>query len=86
MVCCVKNRRSCVGCYSNRQRELSNVYNTSGRVVLNIVRPKTRYYCALITSAAKITRHLADTVNYPLRFNQSQTRIKFEYIIKCNVK
>ena len=43
---------------------------------------KTRYYCTLITSAAKITRHLADTVNYPLRFNQSRTRIKFEYIIR----
>ena len=35
----------------------------------------------LITSAAKITRHLADMVNYPLRFNQSRTRVKFEYII-----
>ena len=33
------------------------------------------------TSAAKITRHLADTVNYPLRFNQSRTRIKFEYLM-----
>ena len=33
------------------------------------------------TSAAKITRHLADTVNYLLRFNQSRTRIKLEYII-----
>ena len=32
-------------------------------------------------SAAKITRHLADTVNDPLRFNQSRTRIKYEYII-----
>ena len=38
-------------------------------------------YCTLITSAAKITRHLAYTVNYPLRFNQSRTRTKFEYIM-----
>ena len=36
------------------------------------VNSKTRYYGTLITSAAKITRHLADAVNYPLRFNQSQ--------------
>ena len=36
------------------------------------------YYCTMITSAAKITRHLADAVNYPLCFNQSRTRIKFE--------
>ena len=40
-------------------------------------RSKTRYYCKLITSAAEITRHLADTVNNPLRFNQSRTRIRF---------
>ena len=33
-------------------------------------------------SAAKIKRHIADTVNYPLRFNQSRARIKFECIIK----
>ena len=33
------------------------------------------------TSAAKITHHLANTVNYPLRFNQPRTKIKFEYII-----
>ena len=32
-------------------------------------------------SAAKIMRHLPDTVNYPLRFSQSRTRIKFEYMI-----
>ena len=33
------------------------------------------------TSAAKITRHLADMVNYPLRIiKQLRTRIKFEYI------
>ena len=42
-----------------------------------ILRSKTRYYCTPITSAAKIARHLADTVNYPLRFNESRTRIKF---------
>ena len=35
----------------------------------------------MITSDTKITRHLADTVNYPLRFKQSQTRVKFAYII-----
>ena len=45
------------------------------------VRSKTKYYSTLITSAAKITRHLADAVNYLLRFSQSRTRIKFEYII-----
>ena len=39
------------------------------------------YYCTLITPAAKITGQLAYTVNYPLRFDQSRTGIKFEYII-----
>ena len=46
------------------------------------VRSKTRYYC----TAAKITRHLADTVNYPLPFNYSPTRIKFECIVISNIR
>ena len=38
-------------------------------------------FCTLITSVAKITRHHPDTVNYQAHFDQSRTRIKFEYII-----
>ena len=37
-------------------------------------------YCTL--SAARITRDLPDTVNYQVRFEKSQTRIKFEVIRK----
>ena len=33
---------------------------------------------ALKTPAAKITRHLPDTINIPTRFDQSRTRIDFE--------
>ena len=35
----------------------------------------------MITSAAKIARQLPDTVNYQKRLDESQTRIKFEYIM-----
>ena len=60
---------------TDRARGLSSTaYNNT--LFWTEVRSKTRYYCTLITSADKITRHLADTVNFPLRFNQSRTRIK----------
>ena len=42
---------------------------------------KTKYCCTVPKIAAKITRHLPDTVNYQLCFDQSRTRIKFEYIL-----
>ena len=35
-----------------------------------------------MASAAEITRRLQDTENYPTRFDQSRTRIDFEYIVR----
>ena len=50
------------------------------------VRSKERFYTTLITSAAKITRQLLDTVNYQWRFDKSQARIKFEYIMMQHIR
>ena len=33
-------------------------------------------------SAAKMMRQIPDRINYQARFEQSQTRIKFDYIVK----